>query len=67
MLHFKILYVHLNIYLIVCQYKNALASHTQYHNTVIAQSDEIFLLFHAISAILGHGSPEKPESRRDAC
>ena len=31
---------------------------------VIAQANEIFLMFRTQSAILGHGCPKKPESRK---
>ena len=39
---------------------------TKYHDAVITQSNEIFLLFRIILAISGHGCHEKPESRMDA-
>ena len=39
---------------------------TKYYNAVIVQEHEIFLMFHSISAISGHGCHEKPETSMDA-
>ena len=40
---------------------------TKYLDAVIAQKNEIFLLFRTIPAISGHGCHEKPETCMDAC
>ena len=37
----------------------------QKSTAVITQENEIFLMFRAVSAILGHGCPEKPEMSLD--
>ena len=37
-----------------------------YYDTVIAQKNEIFILFRTMLAISGHGCPEKPEMSMEA-